>query len=81
MGYYGSGSVVDLLVVAGGVLKLIRVPETGRSRRAEISCGFNWSMQHFILKCLRGGVDNEIQNSDFLHRRTKSSDVGTLAER
>ena len=29
--------------------------------------GLNRSMQHFILKYLRGGVDNEIQNSDLLH--------------
>jgi len=29
--------------------------------------GLNRSMQHFILKYLRGGVDHEIQNSDLLH--------------
>ncbi len=44
-----------------------------------MGCDFNRSMQHLNSHRREGGDANEVPNEDLLHRRTKDSDVGSLA--
>src|SRR5512139_1981995 len=54
----------------------VRFSETVMSA---MGCGFNRSMQHTRICVSRRSVADEIQDTDSLHRKPKSSDVGALA--
>ncbi|MCY1503496.1 hypothetical protein D9M68_376230 [compost metagenome] len=47
---------------------------------AALGCGFNLSMQHARRCVSSGGVANEAKAQDLLHRDSKGTDVGAVAQ-